>query len=189
MNQQNGEHPSEDIGQVEEIPTEITLECGAVLSMRKPPPMLIPKVMEAVNKSDPPPTIPKVFVEDKGREEENPNDPDYVAAQTVYAAKVGARTLDALMVSCLRVKEIGEAYAPEGEDFLDYVSAMGLEPASGKHGLFLQWLNTYALTREELTQLMKMLMQHAGVGEEDVAEAMKFLEGNPQLRTDSVPSA
>ena len=191
----NGAEPqmSEDIGQVDktqiDIPTELTLECGATLSIRKPPPMLIPKIMESVNKSDQVPSVPKVFNEGKDRDEENPNDPDYVAAMNVWNANAGMRVLNALVVSCLKIKELNDAYDPDGEDFKDFLYAIELEPADGRAARFIQWFHTYAVVREEFHQLTQWLMQLAGVGEEDVAEAMKFLEGNTKLTADPVASA
>ena len=185
----NGTEPqvSEEIGQL--IPDEVTLECGAVLILKKPPPMLIPKIMESVKKSDQVPVIPKVFVEGKDREEENPNDPDYVAAMKDWNANAGLRVLNALVVSCLKIKELNDACDPDGEDFKDFLNAIEIEPAEGKSARFLQWFHTYALDREEFSRLTQWLMQLAGVGEEDVAEAMSFLEGDTKLSANPVASA
>ena len=191
----NGAEPqvSEEIGQADktqvDIPTELTLECGATLSIRKPPPMLIPKIMESVNKGDQVPKVPTVWIEEKGREEENPNDPDYVAAMNVWNANAGMRVLNALIVSCLKIKDINDAYDPDGEDFKDFLFAVELEPAEGKAARFIQWFHTYAVVRDEFHQLTRWLMELAGVGEEDVAEAMKFLEGDTKLSANPVASA
>ncbi len=193
MNQQNGEQPSEDIGQadktVEEIPTEITLENGAVLAIRKPATMLLSNVMLQLQKTDPIPEPPMVFIEEKGREEENPNDPAYKAAMLVWNANSVVRMFNALSVASLSIKDLNEAYDPEGDDFADFLEAVMIDRAPGKAGRFIQWLNDYALVKNEARQLTHWMMRLAGVAEEDVAEATKFLESDTERSADSVPSA
>ena len=195
MNQQNGPEPqlSEDIGRVdktlEEIPTEITLDNGAVLAIRKPATMLLSNVMLQLEKTDPVPEPPKVFIEDKGREEENPNDPAYKTAMLLWNANSVVRMFNALAVASLSIKDLNGTYDPEGEEFADFLEAVIIDRAQGKAGRFLQWLNSYALVKSEARQLTHWMMRLAGVGEEDVAEATKFLEGDAQRPTDSVASA
>ena len=151
--------------------------------------MLLSRVMESVQKDDPSPTVPMVFIEDKGREEENPNDPDYRAALAVWNANAVMRMFNALVVSCLTIKELNSAYDPYGEDFEDFLVAVELEPVKGKLPRFLQWIQTYALIKEESRQLTEWMMALAGVTEEDVAEATSFLQGDTKLSTHPVPSA
>ncbi len=196
MNKQNGAEPqvSEDVGQVgdktaEEIPTEITLENGAVLRIRKPATMLLSNVMLQLQKTDPIPEPPMVFIEDKGRDEENPNDPAYKAAMLQWNANSVVRMFNALSVASLSIKDLNGTYDPEGEEFADFLEAVMIDRASGKAGRFLQWLNSYALVKSEARQLTHWMMRLAGVGEEDVAEATKFLEGDTQRSADSVASS
>ena len=193
MNQQNGENPSKDVGQpdktLEEIPTEITLENGAVLKIRKPASMLLSNVMLQLQKTDPVPEPPMVFVKEKGREEENPNDPAYKAALLQWNATSVVRMFNALSVASLSIKDLNGTYDPEGDEFADFLEAVTIDRAPGKAARFLQWLNNYALVKSEGRQLTHWMMRLAGVGEEDVAEATKFLESNTQQPTDSVPSA
>ena len=193
MNQQNGERPSEDVGQAdkvgEQIPTEITLENGAVLAIKKPATMLLSNVMLQLQKTDPVPEPPKVYIEEKEREEENPNDPAYKSAMLTWNANSVVRMFNALAVASLSITDLNDAYDPEGEEFADFLEAVVIDRAPGKAGRFIQWLNSYALVKTEARQLTHWMMRLAGVGEEDVAEATKFLESDTQRPTDSVPSA
>lgn len=161
-----------------EVPSEFTLDIGATLTIRKPSSMLLAAVMTAVEKESPVPPVPKVWIEEKEREEENPNDPTYKAAIGVWNANAVVRMFKALCVSSLRIKDLGDAFDPDGEDFADYLEALDMEVESGKSTRFLQWLMTYALVKEESKKLNTWMMALAGVTEEDVAEATTFLQGD-----------
>lgn len=169
------------------VPREYTLAIGATLKITKPSSMLLAAVMEDVEKETPLPVIPKVYMADKEREEDNPNDPDYKAAIAIWNANAVVRMFKALCVSALSIQDIGEAFDPDGEDFADYLEALDMEIAAGKTTRFLQWLNTYALVKEESKQLNTWMMALAGVTEEDVAEATSFLQGDSTRETDPEP--
>ena len=162
----------------EEIPIEFTLENGATLKISKPSAMLLASVMTDVEKENPIPVAPKVYMEDKQREEDNPNDPEFKAKMAVWNANAVVRMFKALCASSLSIKELGDAFDPDGEDFADYLDALELEVEKGKTTRFLQWLNTYALVQSESKQLNTWMMTLAGVTEGDVAEATDFLQGD-----------
>ncbi len=168
----------------EEVPSEIILEIGATLKITKPSSMLLATVMTDVEKENPIPVMPKVFMEDKGREEDNPNDPNYKAKMAIWNANAVVRMFKALCVSSLSILDLGEAFDPHGEDFADYLEALDMQVATGKTTRFLQWLNTYALVQSESKQLNTWMMTLAGVTEEDVAEATDFLQGDTARETD-----
>ncbi len=162
----------------EEIPSEYALEVGATLTISKPSAMLLAIVMTDVEKENPIPIAPKVFMEDKQREEVNNNDPAFKGQMAVWNANAVVRMFKALCASSLSIKELGEAFDPDGEDFADYLDALEIEVATGKTTRFLQWLNTYALVQSESKQLNTWMMTLAGVTEGDVAEATDFLQGD-----------
>ncbi len=171
----------------EEIPSEFTLEIGATLKITKPSSMLLASVMTDVEKENPIPVAPQVYMEDKGRNEDNPNDPAFKAAMAIWNATAVVRMFKALCASSLSIQDLGEAYDPGGEDFADYLDAIGIEVATGKTTRFLQWLNTYALVQSESKQLNTWMMTLAGVTEEDVAEATDFLQGDKGRPADPEP--
>lgn len=162
----------------EEIPSEYTLENGATLKISKPSAMLLASVMTRVEEENPIPEIPEVWMEDKGRNEANPNDPGYRAKMAIWNANAVVRMFKALCASSLSIQDLGDAYDPNGEDFADYLDALDLEVAPGKTTRFLQWLNTYALVQSESKKLNSWMMTLAGVTEADVAEATDFLQGD-----------
>ncbi len=171
----------------EQIPTEYTLENGATLKIGKPSAMLLASVMTRVEEENPIPEIPETWMEDKGRKEPNANDPSYMAKMAIWNANAVVRMFKALCASSLSIKELGDAYDPDGEDFADYLAALDLEVAPGKTTRFLQWLNTYALVQSESKQLNSWMMTLAGVTEADVAEATDFLQGNQRRPADPKP--
>ena len=167
-----------------DVPSEILLEIGATLKITKPSSMLLATVMSDVEDENPIPVIPKVYMEDKDRDEENPNDPAYKAKMAIWNANAVVRMFKALCVSSLSILDLGEAFDPHGEDFADYLEALDMEIAKGKTTRFLQWLNTYALVQSESEQLNTWMMTLAGVTEEDVAEATDFLQGDSARKAD-----
>lgn len=182
-----GQSPMEIDKTTEDIPSEITLEIGATLRITKPSSMLLASVMTDVEKDNPIPVIPKVYMKDKDREEENPNDPAYKSKMAIWNANAVVRMFKALCASSLSIQDLGGAFDPNGEDFEDYLEALELEVAKGKTTRFLQWLNTYALVQSESKKLNTWMMTLAGVTEEDVAEATDFLQGDTAREADPKP--
>ena len=162
----------------------LVLSSGVELDLHTPSPVLVNNAMKAIMKDEP--KIPKVWIEDKGRDEENPNDPDYIFARRVWLADVGMRSLRALIPTgtSLHSKPDGMV-GPEDEDFADLIQSMGEEPATGVHTRYVQWLLLVAMGKQDLEALGMALMRRAGVREEDVREALDTFQGLEGRGTDN----
>lgn len=89
---------------------EFTLSTGVVVKLRPVSASLVEDIRNAIKM----PEVPVVYIEAKDREEENPNDPRYVAAIEEANAKRGIATLDALVTFGVELVE----GLPEDESWL-----------------------------------------------------------------------
>lgn len=156
-------------------PGELTLSNGIVLRLKAPPQHLIREVSSRV----PAPTIPVVNIEEKGREEENPADPDYQAALVKWGNDQALAAADVALLmgtECLSVPP--DMFGPEEDGWLSYLKIVGVDPELGTpseaHPLtperYWAWLRFYALRNDEDSFLaVRSPLWLANLSEEDVA--------------------
>ena len=170
-------------------PDEVTLANGVRLKLRSVPPLFVRKAVSHLERPKP----PRVHLEEKGREEENPNDPDYIAALEEYGQKTfdaGANVMLAMGVSVLEVPD--GMSKPEDEDWVELLEAAGFEPdVHTEAARRLSWLSYYAITSEhDVIKIVLGVSRLTGVGEQEVAAAMEGFRGRAVRPADSdVPSA
>ncbi len=160
------------------------LSTGVVLKLRNPSPIVMATAIEQVADKEPKP--PTVFIEAKGREEENPSDPDYLQARQAWLATTGLRALRALIpTGSALMSKPEDVVGPEDEDYPDLMASMGIEPGTGRYTRYVQWILHVACSgRDDIGLLSTTLMRRAGVREEDVAEAQALFPGLAARGTD-----
>lgn len=133
-------------------------------------------ILEA-NKQMREPKVPVVFIADKGREEENPNDPDYQAALQNFNMERGLLVVNTHLA--FGTKLMSQDNLPEGKQRLeedewteDLREMFGIEvPAKGK-ARYLRWLKFHLLAEEDMNALAVAVMRYSGrVTEADVVQA------------------
>ncbi|KKK92608.1 hypothetical protein LCGC14_2701220 [marine sediment metagenome] len=165
----------------------LKLSTGVELELRTTSALLLSNAMKA-NMADEP-RAPKAWIEDKQREEENPNDPDFIQAHQLWLAEAGIRSLKALIPTGTRIHcKPDEMVGPEDEDYADFMESMGEVAAKGVHTRYVQWVMLVATGTEDLKTLSAALMRRAGVREEDVSEAQDMFPGDEERRVDNEPS-
>lgn len=149
----------------------VSLSNGIVLRLRDVPPYAL---QNAATKF-PPPTIPVVYIEDKGREEENPLDPDYLKALQTHSVKQLELAVDVLLLlgTSLLTKPEGEE-GPEDNEWHERLTELGLEVnVANKSQRYLSWLRMYALARDDdMSEVVSAVIGRAGVSEVAVANAI-----------------
>lgn len=154
-----------------EIPNEIKLSNGIVLKVKAMPPMLLNSVANSI----PEPVVPKVYIEEKDREEENPNHPAYLKALQDRQTKIGIATNDLILYACTELKHLPEGLmGPEDDRWLTFAKMAGLT-VDPKDSLqrYVAWLKCYALaTVDDMSKAMQVPIMLAGVSEEEVQDAM-----------------
>ena len=154
----------------------LELSTGVKLRLRRPSSMLVKEATKSLVDTEPKP--PMVFIEEKEREEENPNDPAFRAAHNIWLAEVGVRALRALIPTgtALELKP-DDVVGPEDEDFADLMRSMGQEPETGRFTRYVQWVMSVACGAQDLEILSVRLMRLAGIPEGDVADVLEMFPG------------
>lgn len=143
----------------------------------------------------PVPQPPRTFNEDKGRDEENPNDPQYVVDLRNYNYDLGMLTADgyfALGTSLLLPLPDG-VEPPGGDEWAETLTAVSPDldiPEKGPRR-YLAWLKFYALPDSDQQSLMRAVVRlSSAVLEADVAKALStFPSDAARDSTDAVPTA
>lgn len=167
---------------------ELRLENGIVLEVKTVPPLLL----TAVSAEFPDPEPPTIWMEEKQRDEPNPNHPDYAKA---IEANNEARDLavnNVVLAAGTKVKTIPEGYfGPEDEGWVagvEFANKMSgievkVEPVDGdKMVRYLQWLRFYAMeTSMDIALCQSLSYQLAGIREGEIEEVFESFR-NPQGR-------
>ncbi len=151
----------------------LELSTGVKLRLRRPSSMLVKEATKSLMEAEPKP--PMVFIEEKEREEENPNDPDFRAAHNIWLAEVGIRSLRALIPTGTAIEyKPDDVVGPEDEDFADLMAAMGQQVEGGRYSRYVQWVMSVACGALDLEILSVRLMRLAGIPEGDVADVLEM---------------
>ena len=166
-------------------PTEIELPSGIKLHLKKSPPFVLQQAVSNLEE----PKVPMWTNPDKGREEENPNDPDYRAALLSYHGKAGAAALNALLLFGVEVLHI-----PKGVQTIEDTTwseelaflNMPVPDDSASRVRKLMWLKTVALDTDELVQVVSQgLFALQGLSEEDVQQAIDSFRSGAERGADN----
>lgn len=168
---------------------EYTLSNGIVLSAKPVPPYLV----AAVNQEFQPPPPPKVYIEEKGRDEENPNDPQYLRDCQRLSEEQNQAINDLLMGMGTEVVSVPKGYyRPEDDAWISQVEfAMNVTGRRLKVERddaikrYLCWLRFYALENGSDIAIVSNLPLHlSGIREEEVAAVMDSFRGLSERGTD-----
>ncbi len=166
-----------------------TFRCtsGVELNLHKPAGMALDRAIQDLSKTDPPPKVPTVWIEDKGRDEPNPNDPDYRQSYAVWAANASKRMFRVMVFTGTSVNSVPEGMLRHDEEaFAEYVVALQIGKPETKYDLYLIWVESVAAKdKDDLRLLTERLAQMAGLSAEDVAEAVNSFLGDAEQSTDN----
>lgn len=169
---------------------DFTLTNGIELTIKPVPPLLLQAVQEEFQQPDP----PVVWMEEKGRDEPNPNDPTYVKEVEALETRQTVATNDLLLAVGTEVKHIPEGYVgPEDDSWIEGVEFAGRLTGTDikvdrddKVKRYLAWLRFYALeTGPDITLATSLPMSLAGLREGEVQEVMDSFRSIPERRPDS----
>ncbi len=157
---------------------------GVKLRIKTPSALIIQEALKGINTNEP--TVPMVYSESKGRDEPNPNDPDYLVAKQRWQMEAGIRGLKALIPTGTElVSKPGDLTGHDAPEFADLMASMGIEPATGNFTRYVQWVMFVACAADDLNELGTLIMRRMGVSEEDVAEAIATFRGSQGRRADN----
>lgn len=152
----------------------IKLSTGVVLKPKKIPSLAL---AELANKYKPP-KVPKFFNKDIGREQENPNDPDYVSELKQYELNLSTATVNTMIVLGTEIVSIPDnVMSLSSNEFIDLLSSFDVDTNNlNKYKLYLLWVKYVAAPEDkDLELILEGVGSLSGVVERDVErEAQKF---------------
>jgi hypothetical protein len=173
---------------------DFELSNGIVLTIKSIPPLLL----QAVNNEFQLPDAPKIYMEEKGREEENPHDPNYLKECQRITEQQDLAISDLILAIGTNVRSVPDGYfPPESDDWIETVEFANR--ISGKPltidrddvtKRYLFWLRFYALeTGGDVALAQGLPMQLAGIREGEVEDVIDSFRGIPEWRADPEGSA
>ena len=147
----------------------ITLSSGVVLQLRRVGYWIVYEASRRLKR----PKVPVQFIDDKGREEENPAHPDYVQAMQDYNDRMTEVILNAnIWFGTRLISKPVDMLGPEdawGEEF----AFLGIEVPESKQDRYAQWVKLVACggSAAEFTKITQAIGQLNSVAEEDVTAA------------------
>lgn len=168
-------------------PNRIELSNGVVLKIKMVSRNAVSYAARNAMKEHPEPQVPMVWIEDRGRNEPNANDPDYIQAYRLYQIEVSARIMDVLYARAVEVVKMpDDVPGPDSQEFQDYVElAMGEELRKSELGRLVQWLRYWAVPEEDELDLQSRLLQLAGVPVQDIKEVETIFPSNTGGKPDT----
>jgi hypothetical protein len=159
----------EEVEQGERDSGVVTLSTGVQLRVKPMPKHFIFQVTERYKK----PKVPLYFDEGKGREEENPEDPDYIEAMQMYLAEISNASTDIAILRGTEVVHIPEdVMGPDSEEFRDELEVLKFGMVDNSRARYLAWIKAIAApTDADVENLFEEIGRLTGVTEADVAEA------------------
>jgi len=154
----------------------VTLSTGIVLRTLE----VNPYMLRMIELQWPEPQPPIVMIEDKGRAEPNPDDPQYLDDHTAWEALKGEAGMNYMLLAGTRVESIPAGmYGPGDDGWLDVLDLIGLPTDfSSETRRYMAWLRSYALaTATDYLLAASAVARRTGVAEEDVQASLVAFPG------------
>lgn len=149
----------------------VELSTGVVLRVRPVPPYLVRRRTATL----PRPAPPKIFLEDKGIEEENPDHPQYRRDLEDWEDRTRELGQEVLFVAGTEVEFVPEGlFRPEEDGWLELLQHFDIEVnLATPRDRYYSWLQSHAIgSAWDITKLYLALRKVSGISEEEVQEAI-----------------
>lgn len=152
-------------------PSLYTAINGTLIRLRRVSSMIIMDAQQNFTLPKP----PKIFMEEKGREVENPNDPNYIDALHRAEKELNDLAINVQIILGTKVEKLADGlYDEKSDEWVDELKAVvpQLEiPTEGKKR-YLAWMKYHVLSDGDLLALAQALSRYNGrTLEKDVLEA------------------
>jgi len=150
----------------------LALKSGVVLKVRRVSTHAIREAVMRIEEPQP----PMVFLEDKGREEPNPEHPDYKKAMAQHAEAIGLAAANVTLLMGTTVESVpDDVPKQEEDDWIDNLEFFGITvDKNNPRARYLAWLRFCAInTDEDMVRTLYTVAKVTGVTEEDVDQAVQ----------------
>lgn len=150
---------------------ELKLKSGVVLDIRAVPSMVI----AAVQSNNPEPKPPVWRNEEKGRDESNPADPQYLKSVEEYKTALAMKINDAFLANGVRVLSLPEGKSTlESDEWIEGLDFVGLDVPREGIARRVAWLRWHVLDDADFVDVISAIASAGGlVTETQVEEAAK----------------
>ena len=161
----------EGIEQAGEDDNLIRLSTGVILKSNPFPRTMLADIVRKF----PEPKVPMFYNEDKERDEENPNDPDYIEAVKKYQFDLTFALVDLGICYGTSIKELPKDIDnPYSSDWVDTCNALGLEVPANKKLRYLKWVKYIAAPEEkDIEAIADKVLASFGTRESQVEKALE----------------
>lgn len=149
----------------------VTLSTGVKLKIKP-----IPKnFIYAVTSRFEHPKVPTYLNESKGREEPNPDDPDYQDDVEQYIASVANASNDVALLRGTEILELPKGFpGPDSKKWKEEMEALDLPMIDNSRARYLNWIKGMAAPLDrDIVLLMEEIGRLTGVTEADVTDAVE----------------
>ncbi len=163
----------------------VTLDSGVVVRLKEVSPYALDLALRLLPK----PEVPVVYIEEKGRSEENPSDPAYRKALEEYEQKRNDLVIDTCLLFGVEVMWVPEGVpGPEDSAWTADLELLGFTVETDKRKRLLQWLKLIAIRSNKDLAVVKNGTMY-GTPEAEVLKAMESFRSHTPRRADSEPRA
>lgn len=133
------------------------------------------------------PKVPRVYIEDIGREEENPNDPEYIEAVQERDRNLSDAISDAMFLMGVNIISIpGNMPGIDEDNWIEKLSILGVDVPENQYRKKLAYLKYIACANpKDLELTMAQVGRESGATEEDVKRAAESFRSDAERDTDS----
>jgi len=164
---------------------EIIVSTGVKFGTRDVPVAAFRDLQKRLNRGRP--HVPIVLIEDKGREEENPDDPDYQEKLKEWNEYTEMKLMDFVLMTGTTPLEIPDNIRSiESESWAEECRYLGIDIAVDGGVRYVQWLKYIACPKpQDIEQLMLGAARGLGVTEKDVADAAAMFRDRKERGADT----
>lgn len=164
----------------------LTLSTGVKLELFKPSLLAIREVERQVNANKPKP--PEIYLEDKERSEENPDDPDYINELNAWQADGTERQFSIALVTGSKINYVpNDIPGLDSEEWHGILSVVNVPLGKSTQERYIQWTKYVAApTAMDFGSILIRLLSLVGVREEEVAEAVESFRSYKEGTADNV---
>jgi hypothetical protein len=165
-------------------PALVTLSTGIVIRCKPVPRVLFEELLASM----PEPEAPVIYLEDKQRSEENPNDPAYLREQKDWIKRLGLATINTMILFGTAIESIPDDIDPPGAaHWRERLALVGLAPSDdSEDAQYLFWIRCYAAaSAQDLAALQGGVTRLSGqILEQAVGEAARSFRNRAERRAD-----
>lgn len=161
----------------------VTLSSGIRLRLLGAPPGAIEQAIARIEQPSP----PRILIEEKGREEENPNDPNYLRALEEYTKATALAAINVMLLLGTQLVDVPEdLQRPEDDGWVEDLNFLGIEfDTENPRARYLKWIWCYAMRSMTDQTLVFSSLRRSGATEEEVALAVDAFRNRAERRADN----